>query len=320
MSKKVNIIDDEPDNFDPTISASKLPANISRGRSPRQDYLDIPITQIVPFQGKGKGDFSRMEGAEFDSLVESVREDGILEATIVRTWADDKFELLAGETRWRAARAAGLQTIPARIIANCSDARAARIFSITNLNRRNPTIRDRLYGWYTYWVNTKSQGKTGEKLLAEDLADVGGNARPQVKDIQIRQIQKYYKIYDVMEEPYLQAIEKNIISIDAAYALAFLTKDQRAEVLGRPMTVQQAEQLKTLSKRGEWSEETVAQVLGKIRPPKPEYETSMRKAVSNFRKIITSRLNPAQYNNVDKILDDALELYFTAHPEAVIKS
>lgn len=317
MAKKIDIVD-EMDTFDPSVSAAKLPSNIKRGRNARQDYLDIPITQFIAFQGKGKGDFSHLPQQDFDRMVESIREEGVLEAVIVRPWADDKFELLAGETRWRAAREAGKMSLPARVLTNCDDARAARIFSITNLNRRNPNLRDRLYGWYIYWENAKAQNKAGEKLLEEDIASLGPGVAQPVGDIQLRQIQKYYKIYQVMEEPFIRELESNIISMDAAYALAFLAKEQRETLIGRSMSVKQAEALKALSKQGEWTDEKVDEILGKTRPTRAPYEKSMRKAVGNFRKTVTTRLNPAQYNNVDKILEEALELYFTAHPETVI--
>lgn len=314
MAKKFEIIDEDLDTFDPAVGAAKLPADIKRGRAARQDYYDIPLSQFIPFQKKGKGDFSRLPDDEFERMVESVRKEGILEAVTCRP-LDDKFELLAGETRWRAAREAGLETMPARVLQSCDDARAARIFSITNLNRRNPTIRDRLYGWHIYWESAKTQGRAGERLLEEDIASIAPDMKQSMGDIQLRQIQKYYKIYEVLEEPHIRAIEQNIISIDAAYALAFLTKEQRNEIVGRPMTVKQAEALKALSKKDKWSEEAVSEILGKIRPAKPVYEKSMKKAVGNFRKIITTRLNPAKYNEVDKVLGAALDLYFTAHPE-----
>lgn len=315
MKKVVNIQEDDSGTFDPARAAAKLPTNISRGRVPRMDYMDLPVSQLVPFQHKGNGDFSRLPDAEFANMVDSIRKEGVLEAVIVRPWADDKFELLAGETRWRAARDAGLTSIPARILPKCDDARAGRIFSITNLNRRNPSLRDRLYGWYIYWSNVKAQGGSGEEALADDLASLGPDARTSMGDIQIRQIQKYYKIYQIMEEPFIRELERSIISIDAAYALAFLTKEQREDVLGRPMTTKQAEALKALSKQGKWSREGVDDILGVVKRERPPYEQSMRRAMTGFRKIVTTRLNPAQYDKVDKIMADALELYFTAHPE-----
>lgn len=311
MAKKFQIEDDST-VFDPSVSAAKLPTDIKGGKTPRLDYMDIPVGQFVTFQQKGKGDFSRMPTDEFARMVESVRKDGILEAVIARQIGNDTFELLAGETRWTAATAAGLECIPTRVLADCDDAKAARIFAVTNLNRRNPTIRDRLYGWYIYWCNVKSKDK--EAVLRDDIASLDAS---NLGNIQIRQIQKYYKIYNVLEEPFIRELEGNIISIDAAYAIAFLTREQRDEVLGIPMSVKQAESLKELSQAESWTKENVDKVLNRQPAVKQPYEASLHKAVKSLKKVITKRLNPAQYDNVDKIVEDALELYFTAHPEMV---
>lgn len=311
MAKKFQIEDDAT-VFDPSVSAAKLPTDIKGGKAPRMDYMDIPVKQFITFRGKGKGDFSRMPDEEFSRMVDSVKQDGILEAVIVRQVSTDQFELLAGETRWTAAVAAGLPSIPARVLPNCDDAKAARIFAVTNLNRRNPTIRDRLYGWYIYWCNVT--GKDKEATLKGDIANLDAS---NLGNIQIRQIQKYYKIYNVLEEPFIRELEGNIISIDAAYAIAFLTREQRDEVLGIPMSVKQAESLKELSQAGSWTKENVDGVLKRQPTTKQPYETSLHKAVKSLKTVITKRLNPSQYNNVDKIVEDALELYFTAHPEMV---
>lgn len=313
MARKFEVPNDEMDVFDPAVSVTKLPPGVQRGRMPRQDYLDIPTNQIIPFTKKQDGDFSRMPEEAFSQLVETIRQDGILEACIVRPWADDKFELLAGETRWRAASAAGLKTVPCRIIARCDDYQAARIFSVTNLNRRDTTIRDRLYGWYIYWSAIKGQKSDKEKILQDDVASLGAKALLP-GDLRLRQIQKYYKIYQ-MEEPFIKGIEMKLITIEAAYALAFLKPEERSELIGRNISVDQAEQLKQLSKAGEWSMDAVEHILGKQPRQAKESDASMRRAVRKFKSTITKRLNPAKYNDVDKVLDEALKLYFEKHPE-----
>lgn len=313
MAKKFDIPDDDMETFDPAISVTKLPPGVRRGRSPRQDYLDIPVNQIVAFTQKGKGDFSRMESEAFSQLVETVKQDGILEACIVRPWADDKFEMLAGETRWRAAQEAGLLTIPCRVIANCDDSQAARIFSVTNLNRRDTTIRDRLYGWYIYWSAVKEQKADKEKLLQEDVTSLNASSITP-GDLKLRQIQKYYKIYQ-LEEPFLRSIELKQLSLEAAYALAFLKPSEREDLIGFNISMTQAEELKQLSKSGAWSQEEIDRILGRRPKGRSEQDASMRRAVRKFKTTITKRLNPARYNDVDKILDEAMKLYFEKHPE-----
>jgi ParB family transcriptional regulator, chromosome partitioning protein len=68
------------------------------------------------------------------ALTASVREIGILQPILVRRVADSDYELIAGERRWRAARRAGLDTIPA-IIRDASEGESLQQALIENLNR-----------------------------------------------------------------------------------------------------------------------------------------------------------------------------------------
>ena len=68
------------------------------------------------------------------SLTASVREIGILQPILVRQTGENEYELIAGERRWRAARRAGMATIPA-IIRTASDSESLQQALIENLNR-----------------------------------------------------------------------------------------------------------------------------------------------------------------------------------------
>jgi ParB family chromosome partitioning protein len=68
------------------------------------------------------------------ALTASVREVGILQPVLVRQVGESDYELIAGERRWRAARRAGLDTIPA-IIRSASESESLQQALIENLNR-----------------------------------------------------------------------------------------------------------------------------------------------------------------------------------------
>jgi ParB family transcriptional regulator, chromosome partitioning protein len=68
------------------------------------------------------------------ALTASVREIGILQPVLVRRVGESEYELIAGERRWRAARRAGFDTIPA-IIRNASEGESLQQALIENLNR-----------------------------------------------------------------------------------------------------------------------------------------------------------------------------------------
>lgn len=77
----------------------------------------------------------RFETEPMEDLVASIRAHGILQPLIVRR-SEDGFELIAGERRLRAARAAGLPAVPARIM-DCDDATALEWALVENLQREN---------------------------------------------------------------------------------------------------------------------------------------------------------------------------------------
>jgi ParB family transcriptional regulator, chromosome partitioning protein len=80
------------------------------------------------------------------ALTASVREIGILQPILVRQTGESEFELIAGERRWRAARRAGLNTIPA-IIRNASESESLQQALIENLNREQINALEEAAGY-----------------------------------------------------------------------------------------------------------------------------------------------------------------------------
>ena len=80
------------------------------------------------------------------ALTASVREIGILQPILVRQTGESEFELIAGERRWRAARRAGLDTIPA-IIRHASEGESLQQALIENLNREQLNALEEAAGY-----------------------------------------------------------------------------------------------------------------------------------------------------------------------------
>ena len=71
-----------------------------------------------------------------DELAASIREHGVLQPVLVRPLGGNRYQLIAGERRWRASRQAGLETIPA-LIEDIDDDTALEISIIENLQRED---------------------------------------------------------------------------------------------------------------------------------------------------------------------------------------
>ena len=108
------------------ISLAAPEPDVERGESIRQ----IARSKIVPSPLQPRKHFSPDELTE---LVESIRERGVIQPLIVRP-VNGKFELIAGERRWRAAGEAGLDLLPA-IVRGASDREVLELALIENLQR-----------------------------------------------------------------------------------------------------------------------------------------------------------------------------------------
>ncbi len=79
---------------------------------------------------------TRMDETSLDELAESIKEHGIMQPVLVRPVDGGRFEILAGERRWRAAQRAGLKDVPA-LVKTVPDASALAIGLIENIQRED---------------------------------------------------------------------------------------------------------------------------------------------------------------------------------------
>lgn len=129
---------------------------------------EIPLDSISPNPYQPRQDFDE---AGLEELVESIKAHGVVQPLILRRQGEGSYQLVAGERRWRAARRAGLSSVPA-IIRQMDESEMLEIALIENLQREdlNPVEEARAYR-----VLIDEFGLTQEQL-AERL----GKSRPQV--------------------------------------------------------------------------------------------------------------------------------------------
>jgi ParB family chromosome partitioning protein len=108
-----------------------IPTEVAGDR--RSALVDVPVAAIEPNPHQPRAAFDEESLA---ALTASIREVGVLQPVLVRELGDDRFELIAGERRWRAARRAGLPTIPA-IVRAVTDRQRVEQALIENLHRRD---------------------------------------------------------------------------------------------------------------------------------------------------------------------------------------
>jgi ParB family chromosome partitioning protein len=128
------------DSLLPRVPApAAAPPAEAEGGKPRE----IPIEQIDrnPFQTR-----SHVNEEQLAELAASIVANGVVQPILVRPLASGRFQLIAGERRWRASQLAGKQTIPA-ILRQVSDEQAMEITIVENLQRAdlNPMEQARAF-------------------------------------------------------------------------------------------------------------------------------------------------------------------------------
>jgi ParB family chromosome partitioning protein len=98
-----------------------------------EGLAEIPVDQIEVNPRQPRKDF---DPAALDELARSLRTTGMLQPVVVRRSLDGRWQLIAGERRWRAARQAGLDRIPA-VIREATDAESLELALVENLLRED---------------------------------------------------------------------------------------------------------------------------------------------------------------------------------------
>jgi len=99
--------------------------------SERQATLRIDQLQRGRYQPRTKMDDNSLE-----ELAASIRVQGLMQPILVRPLRDDRYEIIAGERRWRAAKIAGLSEVPA-LVRNVPDSSALAMALVENIQREN---------------------------------------------------------------------------------------------------------------------------------------------------------------------------------------
>ncbi|WP_109485768.1 ParB/RepB/Spo0J family partition protein [Occallatibacter savannae] len=110
---------------------------------------EIPVDDVDrnPFQTR-----THVDEAELSELAASITANGVVQPILVRPQANGRFQLIAGERRWRASKLAGKKTIPA-ILRQVSDEQALEITIVENLQRAD--------------LNAMEQARAFERLSRE---------------------------------------------------------------------------------------------------------------------------------------------------------
>lgn len=307
----------------PKISATNPLDDLFSTENDRQSALqerviNLDINEIESFKNHP---FHVRDNADMEELVDSIKENGLLEPCIVRPSSNGKYEMISGHRRKHAAIRAGITTIPC-IVRNLDDNQATILMVDSNKHRPYLLPSEKAFAYRMRLEAMKQQGKrtdltsrpVGEKLSeqrsGEILADSVGESE--------RQIQRYIRLTYLIPE-LLQMVDNSVEKPDDKFALAvamrpavelsYLTPDNQRTVLSYMedalITPSHAQTiiLRNMQKEGNL---TAASVYNLLSEEKPNQKASEKISVSKFSRYFPAETSAA---TIEKEIFKALDFY-----------
>ncbi len=195
--------------------------------SASQGSVTLKLHEIIPNASQPRKIF---DPQALDDLSDSIRQHGLLQPIAVRLLPDGKYQIIAGERRWRAAKLAGLSEVPAFVV-EADDLHAMELALIENLQREDLNPIEEAEGFKSL---IQDYG-----LTQEDTAARVGKSRPVVANA-LRLLQ--------LPAPVIEAVQDGRLTSGHARALLQLASpdDQIAvaeKIIAAQLSVRQTEKL-----------------------------------------------------------------------------
>lgn len=249
--------------------------------------VNIAVNKIVAGRHQPR---KEMDRERLEELAQSIINHGVIQPIVVKPVGGSKYEIVAGERRWRACRLAGLKEIPA-IIKEITAQETAEVALIENLQREN--------------LNQLEEAEAYQKLIdkyglsQEEIGIRVGKSRPAIAN-SLRLLQLPLEIKDMLR--------KNDLSAGHAKAILGLKeKEKQLEIAGlimeKGLSVRETEKVVQ-----QWNREE--QTNKKDNVIKTETDIARRELEERLQQMLTTRVRLKQGKNNGRI-----EIYYYTREE-----
>src|SRR6185312_1708398 len=153
----------------PAPAAAAAPAPTPAG-APGYQEIAVHLIEPSPYQARRE-----IPPEQLTELADSIRSEGLLQPVVVRK-TGDKYQLIAGERRWRAFQQLKLKTIPARIV-DASNASSAALGLIENLQREGLNPIEEAHGYASLIRDFDLTQETAAARVGKGRASVANSLR-----------------------------------------------------------------------------------------------------------------------------------------------
>jgi ParB family chromosome partitioning protein len=226
-----------------TVKRSSLGRNLSAllsqsgstllDEKPQSDHLKLAVNCLQPGKYQPRGE---MEQAPLQELAESIKKQGLLQPLLVRELTSGRYEIIAGERRWRASQIAGLTEIPV-ILKQVDDETAMAMALVENLQRED--------------LNAMDQARAMHRLTSEFAL-----THQQVADLLCKSrtaVSNFLRLLS-LSASVKKLLEHGDIDMGHARALLMLEEEQQIQVaqliIAKNLSVRETEKLVERVKAG----------------------------------------------------------------------
>ena len=246
-------------------SASAGPAAEAASPPPAIGYIEVGVHLIEPSPYQARRE---IPSDQLQELANSIRSEGLLQPVVVRR-AGERYQLIAGERRWRAFQLLKIKSIPARIV-EASNASSAALGLIENLQREGLNAIEEAHGYASLIRDFDLTQETAAERVGKGRATVANSLRLLSLD------------------PELQGfVAKNLLSVGHAKVLLGIEDPAQRSIVGRRvieegLSVRATEKLTVTVKR--------TRNGSPLRIAKPGLNAKDAAAVSGIERKLTSHL------------------------------
>jgi ParB family chromosome partitioning protein len=245
----------------------------SANQQQSDEIFELPLSVVAPNPNQPR---TMIDDERIDELADSVRKVGVLQPILVRPHGEE-YQIVAGERRWRAAKAAGLERIPVRVT-SATEGEALELALIENLQRED--------------LNSMEEARGYRRLLTEyqmtqaELADKVSKSRSAVANT--------LRLLDLPDEVQELLAADKLTAGHARAVLAIQDEERRIKlaqkIVDEGLSVREAENLARLFAAG-----------GSERAPRPVAPKAFKIVARKLRRFLATNVRVRQAANRCKI-------------------
>ena len=230
----------------------------------QETIKNINIDLLIPFENHP---FKKRDGIENEELKESIKENGLLEPIIVRSFSAGTYEIISGHRRVEACKELGIQTVPA-IVRDMTKDEAVIAMVDSNLQREHLLPSEKAFAYKMKLEAMKHQGKTYGQVVHKSRDNISDNESG-------RQVQRYIRLTHLIPE-LLKLVDEERIAFTPAVELSYLPENEQKmlteeiEYTDATPSLSQAQRLRKFSEQGRLSIDTIFAVLSEEKPNQKE--------------------------------------------------